>query len=269
MFPGLSVIMNIQQSSFSLRLNFSVRWLCNQKELFMNFKNCKPLILAVCLAVTPVAMTGCTASGEHISAYKHLRTQLSYSQTFRIPSDGHEVVYLGVRDLSGVNMENDVNHYLREAFMSRPGFTMTTDPKQATLRVYVSFLPVQATSHNAQGGVATGAIAGAAVGTTIAATTRHLYWRPEGSLLVLGLGLLGAGIGYAAESEIRIDRIIMSMDLEVEHSDGPYSAKSGNYDTYRTTVTCSGSQMNMDYRSAKPEMLRSMADGTVNMIFFR
>ncbi len=235
----------------------------------MIIKNCKSLILAACLAVTPAAMTGCTASGEHLSAYKNLRTQLSYSQTFRIPSDGHEVVYLGVRDLSGVSMEGDVSHYLREAFLSHPGFTMTTDPKQATLRVYATFKPVQGVSRNATGGVPVGAVAGATVGSVIAASHRDLYWRPEGSLLVLGLGLIGAGIGYAVESEIKIDRVIMSMDLEVEHSDRPYSVKNGDYDTYRTTVTCSGAQMNMNYHTAKPEMLRTMADGTVNMLFFR
>ncbi len=239
----------------------------------------KNLVSRICITGTGVLLLsflgGCTTSGEHISAYKNLRTELYYSNTFRIPSEGREIVYVGVRDLSGVSLENNLKAAFVNTFGSVPHFLITDDPQKATMRVYATIHPVQGDSNNAQGGVATGAAVGAVTGSIMAASSHRYYWRPEGDIFVLMMGLLGAVIGYAIEDNIRIDTVQMTTDLEIEHgaynSNDSYTSLDGSngYQTYKITITCQGKQLNMDYPAAVTTLLNKTAQGAAGLMSFQ
>ena len=99
---------------------------------------------------------------------------------------------------------------------------------------------------------------GAATGGVIAATNSYHHGL---SALPIILGLVGAGVGYAVDDNLSVDTLVYSSDIEVMQKNA-----SGNFDTYRTTITVSGQQLNMDKMDATGQMFEHVSEGLAQLI---
>ncbi|WP_031579338.1 complement resistance protein TraT [Ruminobacter sp. RM87] len=223
--------------------------------------------IAKCLAMGTVlafgcmtATTGCTSSGQHLSKYRDLNIRMNYSNTFHLQPASRipETVYVNLRDLSGSGLDSVFSSKLIPRISSQPNMAITYSAADADIIIYGTISSADSTSNGSTGGVVAGTVIGAATGGVIAATNNY---HPGLSILPIILGLVGAGVGYAIDDSNSIDTLMYSADIEVRQKNG-----LRDYDTYQTTITVSGQQLNMNKMQATNQMFEHVSEGLSQLI---
>ena len=135
---------------------------------------------------------------------------------------------------------------------------ITYSAADADIIIYGTISSADSTSNGSTGGVVAGTVIGAATGGVIAATNNY---HPGLSILPIILGLVGAGVGYAIDDSNSIDTLMYSADIEVRQKNG-----LRDYDTYQTTITVSGQQLNMNKMQATNQMFEHVSEGLSQLI---
>lgn len=221
----------------------------------------RSIAVGTVIAVGMVGMTtGCTSSGQHLSKYKDLNIHLNYTETFHLQPAARspEYVYVNIRDLSGGGLDGVFSSRLIPKIASQPNIAIVNTAADADIVIYGTISSANSTSNQSTGGVVAGTVIGAATGGVIAATNSYHHGL---SALPIILGLVGAGVGYAIDDNLSVDTLMYSSDIEIKQKNS-----IGSFDTYQTTITVSGQQLNMDKTYATGQMFEHVAEGLSQLI---
>ncbi len=223
----------------------------------------KKILLGAALIAGCSLASGCTTSGEHLSKYKDLDVRVNYTSTFVLEPAAHspESVYMNFRDLSGSDLDKIFNTKMAAEIYDDPNLALAPDSATADIVINATISAIDNSSVQSQGGVITGAVAGAATGAVIASSRHghgrfHHHHRYSGgeAALPLILGLVGAGIGYIIDDNLSVDKIVFTVTLDVRQRDG----EGGFYPTKYTTAVLSGQQLNMNRAQATDQLFTNL-----------
>ena len=192
---------------------------------------------------TVLSLSGCATGGLPASYFNDLRVNNQFQNAFNLEPIQSESakVFLQVKDLSGLNNDAEFDKNLREQFISKNNqkhIEFVNSPNKADVAVYVTLFDVNSNLKMGEGGVETGAIAGAGV----------------------GLALIGAGIGYAIDSSNSVQTIYLNSELEVKQMN------NGEVSTYSTRISTTAMQRGMNASQAMNQIFGKLGDGIVQMV---
>lgn len=218
---------------------------------------------------TVLSLSGCATGGLPASYFNDLRVNNQFQNAFNLEPIQSESakVFLQVKDLSGLNNDAEFDKNLREQFISKNNqkhIEFVNSPNKADVAVYVTLSDVNSNLKMGEGGVETGAIAGAGVGLAVGASSYRDPWGYRVTTIdpiaTIGLALIGAGIGYAIDSSNSVQTIYLNSELEVKQMN------NGEVSTYSTRISTTAMQRGMNASQAMNQIFGKLGDGIVQMV---
>ena len=241
-------------------------------------------LAAACVAMAGVALmllSGCAASQTMITK-RNLDVQTKMSETIFLDPVGPEqkVMYVEVRNTSdkdNFDLEGPI-----KAAMTKRGYRVTQDPKEAYYRLQANVLQVgkndvtaaQAALQAGYGGALTvgglaGAGVGAAAGGWTGAAAGGLAGAALGGATEFVTGSLVKDIYFTVITDIQVvekaaDGVVVRQDSQQNLAQGmggtqqQTSSEVTKFKKYRTRVVSSANKANLDYDEAAPALTQGL-----------
>lgn len=221
--------------------------------------------------VSVIGLSGCSAVGTAIKK-RNLEVQTAMSDTIWLDpvSSDKRTIYLQVRNTTDKNFSIDD---ALETKLKVKGYSITNNPDNAHYWIQANVLKLEKMDlRDAQSFLSNGYGAGLAGGSlaalAVAANTNH-------SQSIAGAGLIGAAIGFAADTMVEDVNYTMITDVRVvEASENAVKSlqtaslqngNSGTTDTnvqvtdnkkrYQTRIMSNANKVNLDFEEAKPVLI--------------
>lgn len=226
-------------------------------------------------------LAGCAASQTMISK-RNLDVQTKMSETIFLDPVGpdEKVMYVEVRNTS--DKDNfDLEGPIKDA-MTKRGYRVTKDPKEAHYRLQANVLQVGKTDATAAqaalqagygGGLTVGAAAGAGIGAAAGgwtgAAAGGLAGAVVGGATEFVTGSLVKDVYFSVITDIQVvekaaDGVIVRQDSQQNHAQGmggtqqQTSSEVTKFKKYRTRVVSSANKANLDYEEAAPALTQGL-----------
>lgn len=236
----------------------------------MKFKALTGLVLAAVMS-----LSGCSAVSTAVKK-RNLDVKTQLSETIWLDPVGPEqrTVYLQVRNTT--DKQFSIEPQLTER-LNQKGYTVTTDPSAAHYWIQANVLKLEKMDLRDAHGLFSGGYGSALAGGGIAALALSTQTSRSSSLV--GAGLLGAAVGFAADAlvedvnytMITDVRVVEATDAEVTTTDtaalsnGNSSTKSTksvtteNKQRFQTRVMSNANKVNLEFEEAQPALIDGLA----------
>jgi hypothetical protein len=226
-------------------------------------------------------LAGCAASQTMISK-RNLDVQTKMSETIFLDPVGPEqkVMFIEVRNTS--DKDNfDIEGPIRDA-MTKRGYRVTKDPKEAYYRLQANVLQVGKTDATAAqaalqsgygGGLTVGAVAGAGIGAAAGGWTGAAAGGLAGAVLggatEVVTGSLVKDVYFSVITDIQIvekapEGVLIRQDSQQNLAQGmggtqqQTSSEVTKFKKYRTRVVSTANKANLDYEEAAPALTQGL-----------
>ncbi|HIP12275.1 MAG TPA: hypothetical protein EYG73_06105 [Arcobacter sp.] len=237
----------------------------------------KKIILILASFIIALLFQACAAQTLIEKRNLEVSTKMSDSIFLDPVSPDEKIIYIKVRNTT--DKEIDIQTKLVDSFKNN-GFIITNDPKEANFMVQANLLQIgKSTSRNVKSAL-NSAFGGAMIGVGVASVSNSN---------VSGGGLIGAAIGFAAETMIKDIYITMITDVEIrqralenetisEHSkliskqgtsgkdEQIIRTKNVQWKKYRTRVVSVANQVNLNFKEAQPELVKALVKSISGII---
>lgn len=168
------------------------------------------MILALAFVLAVFFFTGCAAT-QRVMDYSDLKTNVAMSgPVFLSPTNAEKTVYLQVKNTSSNQLITNILCSAIQADLQYKGYRLVNDPSQAS---YILQPIITYCGAWKEGGIGEGVMAGAAAGALGGIGLSRSYHHALGR--GVGLGLLGAAVGLAADLATRVQVYVIMTDFQI------------------------------------------------------